>query len=106
MGLFTRFFRQKPKVPVASPTGEPAVVLPPLFYDAPIPDTFSLGWYFNSEREQWQMVKIPSSDRATHLYTLGATGVGKTKFIEFLIQQEIKLGNGFCVISPHDDLGN
>jgi hypothetical protein len=50
------------------------------------------------------MVKIPLDDRAIHLCTVGASGAGKTKFLEFLIQQDITLGNGFCIIDPHGDL--
>jgi DNA helicase HerA-like ATPase len=50
------------------------------------------------------MVKIPLEDRATHLYVIGASGSGKTKFLQFLIQQDITLGNGFCIIDPHGDL--
>jgi hypothetical protein len=56
MGLLKRLFGQKQKLPVPAP-----------IYEALIPDSLSLGWYFNPERQQWQMVKIPSSDRATHL---------------------------------------
>src|SRR5918996_963051 len=104
MGLFQRLFGQKPKPPVPAPTVHPALPAPPLFYDAPIPDSLSLGWYYNPERHQWQMVKIPFADRATHEYVTGATGVGKTKFIQFQIKQDITLGNGFCIISPHEDL--
>jgi hypothetical protein len=50
------------------------------------------------------MVKIPLDDRAIHQYTVGASGAGKTKFLQFQIKQDITLGNGFCIISPHDDL--
>jgi DNA helicase HerA-like ATPase len=49
-------------------------------------------------------VKIPLKDRATHMYVIGASGSGKTKFLEFPIQQDIKQGNGFCIIDPHGDL--
>ncbi|MCL5020187.1 MAG: type IV secretion system DNA-binding domain-containing protein, partial [Bacteroidetes bacterium] len=43
-------------------------------------------------------------DRATHMYVIGATGSGKTKFLEFLIGQDIRGRNGFAVIDPHGDL--
>ena len=42
--------------------------------------------------------------QATHFYVIGATGTGKTKFLEFLISQDIGKGNGFGVIDPHGDL--
>ncbi|GAI89405.1 unnamed protein product, partial [marine sediment metagenome] len=55
-------------------------------------------------KEELQMAKIAEKDRTTHLYVIGATGTGKTKFLEFLIQQDIEKGNGFGVIDPHGDL--
>jgi hypothetical protein len=66
--------------------------------------TLSLGWYYSENKDEFQMAKIREEDRATHLYVIGATGTGKTKFLEFLIQQDIKKGNGFGVIDPHGDL--
>lgn len=62
------------------------------------------GWYWSENKEELQMAKIAEKDRATHLYVIGATGTGKTKFLEFLIQQDIEKGNGFGVIDPHGDL--
>ena len=50
------------------------------------------------------MAKIADSDRTTHLYVVGATGTGKTKFLEFLIRQDINRGHGFGVVDPHGDL--
>ncbi len=67
-------------------------------------DTFKLGWYYSNNKDEFQMAKMAQKDRATHLYVIGATGTGKTKFLEFLIQQDIENGNGFGVIDPHGDL--
>lgn len=67
-------------------------------------DTLDLGWYWSENKEEYQMTKIAQKDRATHLYVIGATGTGKTKFLEFLIKQDIEKGNGFGVIDPHGDL--
>ena len=67
-------------------------------------NTLDLGWYWSENKEEHQMAKIAQKDRATHLYVIGATGAGKTKFLEFLIQQDIENGNGFGVIDPHGDL--
>jgi len=69
-----------------------------------ITGTFDLGWYWSENKAQFQMAKISEKDRATHLYVIGATGTGKTKFLEFLIQQDIESGKGFGVIDPHGDL--
>jgi len=63
-----------------------------------------LGWYWSENKEELQMAKIAEEDRATHFYVIGATGTGKTKFLEFLIHQDINKGNGFGVIDPHGDL--
>ena len=69
-----------------------------------IPNTLDLGWYYSDEKEEIQMAKVSQEDRATHLYVIGATGSGKTKFLEFLIQQDIDQQQGFAVIDPHGDL--
>jgi len=74
------------------------------FYNEKIPGTLDLGWYWSGNEDEFQMAKIAEKDRSTHLYVIGATGTGKTKFLEFLIQQDIENGNGFAVIDPHGDL--
>jgi len=67
-------------------------------------NTINLGWYWSENKEEHQLARIPEKDRNTHFYVIGATGTGKTKFIEYLIQQDIATGNGFGVIDPHGDL--
>ncbi len=69
-----------------------------------IPNSIDLGWYYSDNNDEFQMAKIAENDRATHFYVIGASGSGKTKFLEFLIQQDIANGNGFGVIDPHGDL--
>jgi len=69
-----------------------------------IQSTLALGWYYSEAKGEFQLARIAEEDRATHLYVIGATGTGKTKFLEFLIQQDIEKGNGFGVIDPHGDL--
>lgn len=66
--------------------------------------TLDLGWYYSENKEEFQLAKIAEKDRATHFYVVGATGTGKTKFLEYLIKQDIEKGNGFGVIDPHGDL--
>ena len=66
--------------------------------------TLDLGWYYSETKEDYQLAKIAEKDRATHLYVIGATGTGKTKFLEYLINQDIEKGNGFGVIDPHGDM--
>jgi hypothetical protein len=67
-------------------------------------DTVALGWAWDVDIGQWQMARIPNEDRFVHMYCVGATGSGKTKWLEFLIQQEIEHRRGFGVQSPHSDL--
>lgn len=79
----------------------------PIFrHRVPTKDELALGYALDteSERETWQLKGVPQSDRATHFYVIGASGTGKSKFLEFLIAQDIKNGNGFGVIDPHGDL--
>ena len=49
---------------------------------------------------------LPSSDRSTHLYVLGSSGVGKSKGLATWILDDIMKGNGCGVIDPHGDLVN
>jgi hypothetical protein len=67
-------------------------------------DVFNLGWYYSENKEEFQLAKIAEADRSNHFYVIGATGTGKTKFLEYLIRQDIEKGNGFGVIDPHGDL--
>ncbi len=67
-------------------------------------DVLNLGWYYSDNKEEYQLAKIAESDRSNHFYVIGATGTGKTKFLEYLIRQDIEKGNGFGVIDPHGDL--
>jgi Type IV secretion-system coupling protein DNA-binding domain len=100
----------QPKKPQKLParTARPEVVqsreeIPPVLDDY-TPDMLDLGWYYSETKHQLQMAKIPQKDRAIHMYVIGASGSGKTKFLEFPIMQDIDLGNGFGIIDPHGDL--
>jgi hypothetical protein len=99
MSLLTRLFGDKYKEREPEPVAEKVNH----FSESPV-DSIDLGWYWSAGKAEFQMAKIPQKDRATHFYIIGATGSGKTKFIEFLIRQDIEKGNGFAVIDPHGDL--
>jgi hypothetical protein len=64
----------------------------------------NLGWHWSENKQEWQLAKIKEDDRKIHFYIIGASGTGKSKFLEFLIRQDIAKGNGFGVIDPHGDL--
>lgn len=49
-------------------------------------------------------VSISIEKRLRHTHVIGATGTGKTTFIEHLITQDIQQGNGVVLIDPHGDL--
>ena len=50
-------------------------------------DVIDLGWYWSERKQEWQMAKIREADRRTHFYVVGASGTGKSKFLEWLIRQ-------------------
>jgi len=47
-------------------------------------------------------VWIREEEREDHLHILGTTGEGKSKFIEYLIREDIKRGHGVCFLDPTD----
>jgi type IV secretory pathway TraG/TraD family ATPase VirD4 len=114
MGFFDNLLGKRPKDTVVLQPRKPHEIaarrsvelveeLPPVVDDY-TPDMLSLGWYYSEGKRQFQMAKIPHKDRAVHMYVIGASGSGKTKFLEFPIQQDVRLGNGFGIIDPHGDL--
>ena len=48
-------------------------------------------------------IYIDREDRRRHMYVLGRTGSGKTEIMKFMSVQDIKNGEGLCVIDPHGD---
>jgi hypothetical protein len=46
-------------------------------------------------------IYIQDEDRLRHLYVIGQTGTGKTTLLKNMIVQDIKAGNGCCLIDPH-----
>lgn len=44
--------------------------------------------------------------RSTHMHIIGASGEGKSKFMEHLIRQDIINNRGLCLIDPHGYLYN
>lgn len=49
-------------------------------------------------------VYIDRDDRRRHMYIIGKTGTGKSEFLKDMILQDIKAGEGVCVVDPHGDL--
>lgn len=49
-------------------------------------------------------VKMLRDDRSRHFYVIGKSGSGKSVFLTWMARQDIKAGEGICVIDPHGDL--
>jgi DNA helicase HerA-like ATPase len=49
---------------------------------------------------------VPLDDLDTHIYVVGKSGKGKSKFLEGLLWQFVILGQGCVVIDPHGDFAN
>jgi len=46
-------------------------------------------------------IHFNTNDRLRHFYTIGQTGTGKTNLMKNMIIQDIKNGEGVCMIDPH-----
>ena len=66
--------------------------------DMPVTGTV-LG--INRHRNIEKTIYMNELDRMRHLYVIGQTGTGKSKFLTNLIIQDIEQGNGVCMIDPH-----
>ena len=69
--------------------------------------------YYNKEvtvfaqtnfRDQRKSFGIKRADRRRHMYAIGKTGMGKTSMLEHMIVQDIRAGEGVCVLDPKGDL--
>ena len=57
-----------------------------------------------NSRNRFRHFGIRQTDRLSHVYALGKTGVGKSTLLEALARQDLEAGRGFCLIDPHGDL--
>ncbi len=57
----------------------------------------------NIYRGQETKIHMAREDRNRHMYILGRTGVGKTEIMKYMSVQDIKNGDGLCIIDPHGD---
>ncbi len=55
-------------------------------------------------RGQSRPVYLSAEDRQRHMYIIGKTGTGKSEFLKDMILQDIRNGEGICVVDPHGDL--
>jgi hypothetical protein len=47
---------------------------------------------------------IKQTDRLSHMYVIGKTGVGKSTLLETLAWQDFEAGRGFAFVDPHGDV--
>jgi hypothetical protein len=48
-------------------------------------------------------ITVSDADWRQHQYVIGASGSGKTNFLETLMLQDLGAGRGFCFIDKHGD---
>jgi hypothetical protein len=61
----------------------------------------TLGYRTSNDEE----VTVSDEDWGQHCYAIGKTGVGKTSWLESLMDQDLAQGRGFCFIDKHGDSG-
>src|ERR1700682_3781895 len=49
-------------------------------------------------------IGIDPEDRKIHMHVVGASGGGKSKFLEWMIRGDLKNRQGFCLLDPHGTL--
>lgn len=73
------------------------------------PDELALGHALveqDGDKDTFRLKGVPQKDRDTHFYVVGASGSGKTRFLETLAVQDIAHGNGFGIIDAHGDFAD
>jgi hypothetical protein len=77
------------------------------FKTAPAPpnipkDGILLG--HNVFRGEEKEIRLKREDRFRHFYVIGQTGTGKSSILQVMIRQDLKNGDGLCVVDPHGSL--
>ncbi len=60
--------------------------------------------WVNVYRNKYTPIYMRRDDRTRHHYIVGKSGTGKSVYISALARQDIRNGDGVCVIDPHGDL--
>jgi len=73
----------------------------------PAPENIPTEWLlvgYNTFGGVKRNIYVKPKDRFRHFYVIGQTGTGKSSMFLTMAQQDLVLGNGFCMIDPHGDL--
>jgi hypothetical protein len=58
----------------------------------------------NIHAGETRTVRLTPDQRTRHLHVIGASGTGKSTFLESLLSQDLEAGEGFALFDPHGDL--
>ena len=58
----------------------------------------------NEFRGEKKEIRLSEEDRRRHVYVIGSTGMGKSKFLRNIAFQDMQEGRGFAFIDPHGDV--
>jgi len=69
-------------------------------------DEIHIGNHAFGDKTEGNEAKVILKDaiRKQHCHIIGGTGTGKSKLMEYMIRQDIRNGNGVCLIDPHGSL--
>lgn len=60
----------------------------------------------NIFRGEETLIRLAKKDRRRHVYIIGKSGVGKSFLIANMAINDIRAGEGLCVVDPHGDLAD
>ncbi|MBI4235544.1 type IV secretory system conjugative DNA transfer family protein [Candidatus Peregrinibacteria bacterium] len=58
----------------------------------------------NVYRGEKKEVRFLHNDRSRHHYIIGKSGSGKSSLLSYMARQDVKEGQGVCIVDPHGDL--
>lgn len=58
----------------------------------------------NKHRAVDTPIRFHPEDRTRHHYIIGKSGTGKSAMLSWMSRQDIKAGEGVCIVDPHGDL--
>lgn len=79
----------------------------------------SVGWWALDDpmyladgrhvRARWggrKPIRVSTDHRLRHMYCVGSSGSGKSRFLRHLLLQDVRANRAFTLIDPHGDLGH